>query len=152
MIINIFNYLLYFLIVWFLSMLCHERMHAYEHYRQTGQTSKIKIWWYMGCIPSMHVLFDTTRCGFKDRDMVLLSGGLYTSLCLFALAFVYMVFSGTLFSPLGYSLLCVGCVQFFYGYFEMQYLDKLYNIEYMKLHYLLYVVVLCWFSVLWVMR
>jgi len=134
-------------------------MHGIEHIRQGGTGYRIKFTWYkIGIlpIPSMYILFEGEH---KNRSMVLLAGGLYTSVLLFVTAFLFY-FSIIMHTSetqgkwiadyeILYALLLNGVVQWFYGYYEMIFLDKVEHKSYMLGHYVVYVVVITVFTVGW---
>ena len=113
-------------------------MHAIEHVRQGGHSYHIEIWYYKG-IPSMCVYLSGIQ---RKPYMVHLAGGLYTSFILLVTLFIYVLTYGFHLNGFTYSVMMLGCIQFFYGYYEMIY-NHLIGSDvdsYMMGHYILYFV------------
>ena len=140
-------------------------MHGLEHKRQGGTRYKINFTWFKLCkyisLPSMYVVMEGDA---KNRPMRLLAGGLYTSMILFVAGFLWYIIikmftletqAITLVKPeilycFLYALLCNGCIQFFYGFYEMIFLDEVEHREYMIGHYILYIGIVIVFTVFWI--
>jgi len=116
-----------------------------EHYRQTGRWCTLEFWSFKG-IPSMRVLCSGLQL---DPDMFRLSGGLYTCFVHFFIFLSAVVLFGFEFNAFFFSIICVGLVQFYYGYYEQHYLGVLDRKDYMMWHYVLYGMVISVFSLIW---
>lgn len=143
------DYLFWFPIIWILSFILHEYMHCYEHLRQGGHSYHIERWSWHG-LPSMRVYLTGIQ---RDPDMVHLAGGLYTSCIHLVVFFIYVLTCGFHQSGFIYSIICIGLVQWFYGYFEMK-CNHLISDDidtYMLGHYIVYFLVIAVFSVVWML-
>ena len=141
------DYLFWFPIIWILSFVCHEYMHCFEHMRQGGKSWKIQYWSWHG-LPSMRVYLSGIQ---RDPDMVYLAGGLYTSLIHIIILTFWLLLVDSGKSGFTFSIICIGLVQFFYGYFEREYINMDDRNQYMLGHYILYGVVISVFSVVWLL-
>ena len=146
------DYLFWFPVVWVMSFVFHEYMHVFEHNRQTGRDCTVELWYpfedsrWLWWVPSMHVV----RHGIEPFPrLVELAGGLYTSFMHMLVICVYTILYGFVQSGFTFSVICVGLIQFFYGYYEMSYLSVLSRDDYMRGHYILYFVVFAMFCVVW---
>ena len=142
-----FDYLFWFPVVWVLSFICHEFMHCFEHGRQDGRRCDIRLERWYG-IPTMCVYMSGVSI---NPRMVELAGGLYTSIVHFVVLLVYLIFFGFHQSAFVFSVICIGVVQYFYGYYEMLYLSKLEHDMYMVGHYIVYFIVISIFLIVWIL-
>lgn len=141
------DYLFWFPLIWLLSFIFHEYMHCFEHLRQGGHSYEIELWTYRR-IPSLRVMLHGVQ---RDPDMVKLAGGLYTSLVHLLILTLYIMVYGFNKTGFTFSIICIGLIQFCYGYYEMTYYNNIDDDEYMNGHYVLYGVVFMVFCLVWVM-
>jgi len=128
---HMISYIISLLSCWVGGFILHECCHALEASRQ-GAKPYIEFWWH-GNLPSM-------RCGYsgtiKNRSLFSFAGGFYSGciLLFFGWLFLYV------YLPLAYGLLVVGAINFVYAFYEVRYIDKLDRDEYMRKHYIIYIV------------
>jgi len=139
------DYVLWFFFIWVVSFVLHEFMHCFEHMRQGGKSYRIEFWRWHG-LPSMRVYLSGVQ---RNPRMVELAGGLYTSVVHLLVLLIWLLLVDFGKSGFTYSLICVGLVQYFYGLYEMTYISRIHPDDYMVGHYLLYIFVICIFSVVW---
>jgi len=141
------DYIFWFPIIWILSFVCHEYMHCFEHMRQGGKSWKIQYWSWHG-LPSMRVYLSGVQ---RNPAMVHLAGGLYTSVIHLFVLMLWVLLYGFQQNGFVYSIVCIGLVQFFYGYYEMTYINRVNRDTYMKAHYIVYFLVISVFSIVWLL-
>ena len=121
---------LLFIFFWFtMCGLWHETMHLLECKRQKIVSSY--MWIDFDPLPSLHY----THVGVPDNhDLLMLSGGLYTSILCFVLSLIFV----NIYWFLGWVFLTLGWVQFVYGIFEMLFITKTSSWKYFIYRYMIY--------------
>lgn len=123
--------ILSFLVLWIPAFYLHELMHALEAKRQ-GCKTKIQVWWH-NKIPSMRCI--VTEGTLKNRWLMNLSGGLYSSIILLITSWIL-----TGIPWLSASVGTLAIINFIYSLYECTFLDNIPTSVYMKYHYYVYVV------------
>jgi len=123
------DYILAFIILWIISFMVHEFGHVFGAMLSGGKAD-IKIWNYKG-IPSMM----TVPYGTINKFLFDIFGGLLPAIMFTVLALI----SG--YSTLRYSFVTIAFIQYAYAIYETLLINKLPRDEYMKYHYVLYLVV-----------
>ena len=119
------------LLTWVGGFYLHELFHKWEAEAQ-GCTAEIELWNHKG-IPSMYCTYHGT---LADRSRFLLMGGLGSGLVLLLLSIALYNYWWA-FVP----VFTVGLINLSYSYYEMKYRPILTLNDYMKWHYILYLIV-----------
>lgn len=131
--------LITFPIIWVMSWITHELMHALECKRQGAGEATIYYYFYGGWIPALQYKYMGI---IENKKLVNLAGGLYTGILLLIIG----LYAG--YTPTQYDLnieaafIIIGVLQLVYGLFEWKYLGVLRHDLYMKRHYQLYAAIL----------
>ena len=124
-------FILISLITWIGGFSLHEYFHKWEAQKQ-GVNAHILVWFHYG-IPSLCCVPDGK---LVDRRRFLLAGGLGSGAVLLLLSLIFLSY-WYIFVP----VFTVGLINLIYSFYEMNYRDVLQLKDYMKYHYLLYLIV-----------
>jgi len=132
-VIEILYSIILFIVLWAPVWYLHELMHKAEAIRQGGD-GYIQVW-YHNRIPSMRFILTKP---IYNKGLLNLSGGLYAGLILCALSILLHNISW-----LSASLFLLGTINLTYSIYEWQFLDRISIRQYMKWHWIVYLIGFC---------
>jgi hypothetical protein len=128
---EIISFILFSIFIWTTGFYIHELFHLWATHIW-GNGGVIKLWWHNG-LPSLRCIANP---GITSKFMFYLMGGLGAGLLLLFLSIFFMWYP-----PLFIPLFVVGSINFVYSFYEVLFLGKLSVKDYMKWHYILYLIV-----------
>jgi len=133
-VINLLILVFIFFMIWILAFLGHELCHILEANRQGADGGYIIVTSHKG-IPSL-------VCSWygETSELAIYAGGVYSGIIYLAISILTMFGIYSWGFPLIFSFFTLGIVNIFYGLYEGMYLEDLEYDEYMRYHYIIYII------------
>jgi len=133
--INLLPLTFIFIYSWFTIFLFHELCHIIEGFRHGADDAEIYI--------DKYWIFPTMRCWSNHNghdDAVAFAGGIYSGIISLIIG-IYAALTPTMWDfPFEFSFIVIGSINIVYGIYEGTFLNKLDYDEYMRYHYMIYIV------------